>query len=40
MVGMGLGTLLGRRLSGPRLQKVFAAAIVAMAVFVLARTLA
>ena len=38
VVGMFLGMLAGRRLSGPALQKVFAVAIVAVAVFVIVRT--
>ncbi len=38
IIGMALGTLFGRRLSGPRLQQVFAAAIILTAVFVIART--
>ncbi len=38
VVGMVLGSRLGRRLSGTALQKVFAAAIVAVAIFVLLRT--
>lgn len=38
VVGMFLGNLAGRRLSGPVLQKVFAVAIVAVAVFVIVRT--
>lgn len=38
VVGMFLGNLAGRRLSGPVLQKVFALAIVAVAVFVIVRT--
>ena len=38
--GMVLGTLLGRRLSGPRLQKIFAMAILAVAVFVITKSVA
>lgn len=38
VAGMFLGNLAGRRLSGPVLQKVFAVAIVAVAVFVIMRT--
>ena len=38
VVGMFLGMLAGRRLSGPALQKVFAVAIVAVAFFVIIRT--
>lgn len=38
VVGMFLGIRLGRRLSGTALQKVFAVAIVAVAIFVLLRT--
>ena len=38
VAGMFLGNLAGRRLSGPVLQKVFAVAIVAVAVFVIVRT--
>ena len=38
IVGMLLGNLAGRRLSGPALQKVFALAIVAVALFVIVRT--
>lgn len=37
--GMELGTLLGRRLGGPGLQKLFAAAMVAVAAFIVAKTL-
>jgi uncharacterized membrane protein YfcA len=37
--GMELGTLLGRRLGGPGLQKLFAAAMVAVAAFIVLRTL-
>jgi uncharacterized membrane protein YfcA len=37
--GMELGTLLGRRLGGPALQKLFAAAMVAVAAFIVAKTL-
>jgi uncharacterized membrane protein YfcA len=37
--GMELGTLLGRRLGGPGLQKLFASAMVAVAAFIVARTL-
>ncbi len=39
VVGMLLGTTIGRRLSGPTLQKSFAVAILAVATFVLYRTL-
>jgi uncharacterized membrane protein YfcA len=35
--GMWLGTRLGRRLSGPRLQRIFAAAMVAVAAYIVAR---
>ena len=38
VAGLLLGTLAGRRLSGPALQKVFAVAIVAVALFVIVRT--
>ena len=38
VTGMLLGNLTGRRLSGPALQKVFAVAIVAVAFFVIIRT--
>ena len=38
VAGLLLGTLAGRRLSGPALQKVFAVAIVAVALFVIIRT--
>ena len=38
VTGMLLGNLAGRRLSGPALQKVFAVAIVAVAFFVIIRT--
>ncbi len=38
VTGMLLGNLAGRRLSGPALQKVFAVAIVAVAFFVIVRT--
>lgn len=38
--GMELGTLLGRRLGGPGLQKVFAAAMVAVAAFIVLKSLA
>lgn len=38
VAGLLLGTLAGRRLSGPALQKVFAVAIVAVAIFVIVRT--
>ncbi len=38
VVGLLLGNLAGRRLSGPALQKVFAVAIVAVALFVIVRT--
>lgn len=37
--GMELGTLLGRRLGGPGLQKLFAAAMVAVAAFIVANSL-
>ncbi|MBX6312790.1 MAG: sulfite exporter TauE/SafE family protein, partial [Isosphaeraceae bacterium] len=37
--GMELGTRLGRRLGGPRLQKLFAVAMVAVAAFIAAKTL-
>ena len=40
MLGMTLGGHAAKRLSGPMLQKVFAAGIVAVAVFVVVRTLA
>jgi hypothetical protein len=36
---MVAGSQLGRRLSGPRLQKVFASGIIMVAVFVAGRTL-
>ena len=38
VTGMLLGNLAGRRLSGPALQKIFAGAIVAVAFFVIVRT--
>lgn len=38
LAGLLLGNLAGRRLSGPALQKVFAVAIVAVAIFVIVRT--
>jgi len=38
VAGLLLGTVAGRRLSGPALQKVFAVAIVAVAIFVVVRT--
>jgi uncharacterized membrane protein YfcA len=38
-VGLFAGKALGQRLSGPRLQKVFAFALLAVGVFILARTL-
>ncbi|MCX7408483.1 MAG: sulfite exporter TauE/SafE family protein [Planctomycetales bacterium] len=38
VAGLLLGTVAGRRLSGPALQKVFAVAIVAVAIFVVFRT--
>ncbi len=38
--GMWLGTHLGRRISGPRLQKIFAAAMVAVATYIVAKNLA
>jgi uncharacterized membrane protein YfcA len=37
--GMELGTLLGRRLGGPRLQKLFAAAMVIVAAFIVLKSL-
>jgi uncharacterized membrane protein YfcA len=37
--GMGLGTRLSRRLSGPKLQKGFAVALVAVAAFIMTRNL-
>jgi uncharacterized membrane protein YfcA len=37
--GMALGTLLGRRVSGPSLQKGFAAALIAVAVFMITRSM-
>jgi uncharacterized membrane protein YfcA len=39
LFGMWLGTLVGRRLSGPRLQKIFAGAILAVACYVVVRSL-
>lgn len=36
--GMWLGVLLGRRLSGPHLQRVFAAAMIAVALFMVGKT--
>lgn len=39
LLGMWLGTRVGRRLSGPRLQKLFAVAILAVAAFVVVRSL-
>jgi len=39
VVGMELGTLVGRRLGGPRLQKIFAAAMVAVAGFIVLKYL-
>ncbi|MGE3820828.1 MAG: sulfite exporter TauE/SafE family protein, partial [Isosphaeraceae bacterium] len=39
IVGMWLGTRIGREISGPRLQKVFALAILAVAAFVVAKSL-
>lgn len=39
IVGMWLGTRAGRRLSGPRLQKIFAGAIVLVAIFIVTSTL-
>ncbi len=39
VAGMELGTLLGRRLGGPGLQKLFASAMVAVAAFVVAKSL-
>jgi uncharacterized membrane protein YfcA len=38
VAGLLLGNLAGQRLSGPALQKVFAGAIVAVAIFVIFRT--
>jgi hypothetical protein len=38
VAGMTLGTKLGRHLSGPKLQRVFAIAIVAVAMFVIGKT--
>lgn len=38
VVGMTLGSRLGRRMSGATLQKVFAVAIVAVAIFIIVRT--
>ncbi len=38
VAGMFLGNLLGRRISGPALQRAFSAAIVAVAVFVISQT--
>lgn len=38
VVGMVLGSRLGRRLSGAALQKVFAAAIIAVAIFIIVKT--
>lgn len=38
--GIRLGTALSRRLSGPRLQRVFAVAVIAVAVLILVRSLA
>jgi uncharacterized membrane protein YfcA len=37
--GMGLGTRLSRKLSGPRLQKGFAIALVAVAIFIMTQNL-
>ena len=37
-VGLFAGRALGQRLSGPRLQKIFACALLAVAAFILART--
>lgn len=37
LVGMGLGATLSRRLAGPQLQKLFASAMIAVALFVLGR---
>jgi hypothetical protein len=37
--GMGLGTRLSRKLSGPRLQKGFAVALVAVAAFIMTQHL-
>jgi uncharacterized membrane protein YfcA len=37
--GVALGTLLGRRLSGPNLQKGFAVALIAVAVFMITRSI-
>jgi uncharacterized protein len=39
LAGMELGTLTGRRLGGPGLQKLFASAMVAVAAFIVAKTL-
>ncbi|WP_435007946.1 sulfite exporter TauE/SafE family protein [Tundrisphaera lichenicola] len=39
IAGMELGTLAGRRLGGPGLQKIFAAAMVAVAAFIVAKSL-
>ena len=39
VAGMFLGNLLGRRISGPALQRAFSVAIVAVAVFVISQTL-
>jgi uncharacterized membrane protein YfcA len=36
---MGLGTRLSRKLSGPRLQKGFAIALVAVAIFIMTQNL-
>ena len=38
VIGLGLGGQLGKRLSGPALQKVFASAIVAIAIFIIGKT--
>lgn len=38
LIGMGLGTLLGRRLAGPTLQRVFAVAIILVGAFVIVRS--
>ncbi len=38
VAGMGLGTLLARRISGPGLQKIFAAAMLLVAVFIVTKS--
>ncbi len=38
VTGLGVGTVLGRSLSGPRLQKIFAVAILGVATFIIAKT--